>query len=226
MPGKAPHDLEKWYFANESKHKLNEAWQDRLNATKAALASAVVIPSPPPMGSLTPRLDIRMPVYPTHFAPYPASASQPQSRPDYPMAIPFKPQATPTGGGANAAGATPSSTSANATPGQGSPISAFHSPYSAHPLLNAPAYGYSYASPIPFAAMYPHYPPASAVQLPSHPGTPNAGIAQPQPVNGTASGGNPATGPAAPTNPPAAEEAPLGENRQSRLRHKVMRLVM
>ncbi|KAF6764305.1 hypothetical protein DFP72DRAFT_871486 [Ephemerocybe angulata] len=101
MPGRSSHDLEKWYHTNQQKLKLNEAWQERVTS-KAAEAAAgghpytitqSAAPTPTLMGSLswvhedgTPR--------PSSSAS--GSTSGGGVRPDYPMAIPYKPRSIQT----------------------------------------------------------------------------------------------------------------------------------
>lgn len=156
------------------------------------MAGAVIIRSPPPMASLAPH-DMRLSVYPGHFAAYPSTASQAPARPDYPMAIPFKPKSMQTTTDAAASG----------KPGQGPVHPVYHSPYGAHPALSVPAYGYPYTPPgVAYGAMYAQY---AAMQSRPHSqsSTPTGGQARTPDVL-------PAVG-ASPSAPSGAPPPPLGQ---------------
>lgn len=93
MPGQSSHGLEKWYLTNESRLQLNEAWRRKVDAMTARhMPTRDLHPVPldaPPMGSL--HAWTASGPHPGHGQPYDQSNGGPSSRPDYPMAIPYKP---------------------------------------------------------------------------------------------------------------------------------------
>lgn len=149
MPGRSSHDLEKWYHTNQQKLKLNEAWQERVTS-KAAEAAAgghpytitqSAAPTPTLMGSLS--------WVHEDGTPRPSSSASGSSgggvRPDYPMAIPYKPRSVQTAIEGSSLPSNIAGPNSNATGmvGYGPVHSGYHhTPYG--PSVSMPPYAYAY----------------------------------------------------------------------------------